>query len=101
MHDVRDMADPNPIPPATVLPSSHAGEVPSPRPVVKPIPRWVIALGFPAMVLVAVTATWLLLGFGVDGAKLDAIRTGGTLGVGLGGAVALWLATRKQRSTEL
>ncbi|WP_372672794.1 hypothetical protein [Amycolatopsis kentuckyensis] len=37
----------------------------------------------------------------VDGDRLDAIRTGGTLGVGLGGVVALWLAVRRQRSTEL
>lgn len=43
------------------------------------------------MVLVAV---WLLLGFGVTGDRLDAIRTGGTLGVGLGGVVVLWLSVR-------
>ncbi len=53
------------------------------------------------MVAVAVAATWLLLGFGLDRDKLDAVRTGGTLGVGLGGVVALWLAVRRQRSTEL
>ncbi|ONI81313.1 hypothetical protein ALI144C_22625 [Actinosynnema sp. ALI-1.44] len=53
------------------------------------------------MVLVAVAAVWLLLGFGLDRDRLDAIRTGGTLGVGLGGVVVLWLAVRRQRSTEL
>lgn len=71
------------------------------RPVLRPIPPWVIAAGIPVMVLVAVAAVWLLLRSGVDSGKLDAIRTGGTLGVGLGGVVVLWLAVRRQRSTEL
>jgi uncharacterized protein YjbI with pentapeptide repeats len=71
------------------------------RPVLRPIPRWVIAVGVPVMVLVAVATVWLLLGFGISGDRLDAIRTGGTLGVGLGGVVVLWLAVRRQRSTEL
>ncbi len=53
------------------------------------------------MVLVAVGAVWVLLGLGVSGGQLDAIRTGSTLGVGLGGIVLLWLAVRRQRSTEL
>lgn len=53
------------------------------------------------MIVVAVAAVWLLLGMRVHGDRLDAIRTGGTLGVGLGGVVALWLAVRRQRSTEL
>ena len=53
------------------------------------------------MVLVAAGAIWLLLGTHANSDKLDAIRTGGTLGVGLGGIVALWLAIRRQRSTEL
>ncbi|WP_147460210.1 hypothetical protein [Actinokineospora cianjurensis] len=51
------------------------------------------------MLLVAVGAVWLLLGLRVDGAKLDVIRTGDALDVGLGGFLALWLAVRKQRST--
>ncbi|WP_177231654.1 pentapeptide repeat-containing protein [Amycolatopsis saalfeldensis] len=72
-----------------------------PRPILRPIPRWVISVGLPVMVLVAVAVTWLLLAFALGGDQLDAIRTGGTLGVGLGGAVALWLAVRKQRSTKL
>ena len=33
--------------------------------------------------------------------KLDAIRTAGTLVVGAGGAGALWLAARRQRTTEI
>ncbi|WP_370932906.1 pentapeptide repeat-containing protein [Amycolatopsis sp. cg13] len=71
------------------------------RPALRPIPRWVIWAGLPAMVALAGVAVWVLLAFAPDSAQLDAIRTGGTLGVGLGGAVALWLAVRRQRSTEL
>ncbi|MFD4673111.1 pentapeptide repeat-containing protein [Lentzea sp. NPDC058450] len=33
-------------------------------------------------------------------AKLDAVRTALSFGIGAGGAVALWLAIRRQRSTE-
>lgn len=84
-----------------VIPPSTDSPTPTARPVLRPIPRWVIALGIPVMVLVAAIGVWLLLGFKVDSGKLDAIRTGSTLGVGLGGVVALWLAVRKQRSTEL
>ncbi|MBP2323337.1 uncharacterized protein YjbI with pentapeptide repeats [Kibdelosporangium banguiense] len=72
-----------------------------PRPALTPIPRWVIVVGIPLMMLVAAAAVWLLLKFGLDRDKLDAVRTGGTLGVGLGGVVVLWLAVRRQRSTEL
>ncbi len=60
-----------------------------------------IVVGIPLMVLVAIAAVWLMLAFGLQGDQLDAIRTGGTLGVGLGGVVVLWLAVRRQRSTEL
>lgn len=73
----------------------------STRPVLRPIPGWVIAVGIPVMLLVAVGAVWLMLGIGVDGTKLEVIRTGGTLGVGLGGVLVLWLGIRRQRSTEL
>jgi uncharacterized protein YjbI with pentapeptide repeats len=53
------------------------------------------------MLLVGMGAVSLLLSTDVDSAKLDAIRTGGTLGVGLGGVLVLWLGIRRQRSTEL
>jgi hypothetical protein len=72
-----------------------------PRPVLRPLPRWVVVVGIPVMVLVAAGAVWVLLGTGVGGEQLDAIRTGSALGVGLGGVVVLWLAARRQRSTEL
>lgn len=48
-------------------------------------------------------AVWLLLAFG-DGKhtdKLDAIKTAGTIVVGTGGAAALWLTARRQRSNEI
>ncbi|MGH3876098.1 MAG: hypothetical protein ACRDSK_03580 [Actinophytocola sp.] len=54
-----------------------------------PIPRRLIAVGVPLMVLVAVAAVWSLLGLGVAGAQLEAIRTGSTVVVGLGGLSAL------------
>jgi uncharacterized protein YjbI with pentapeptide repeats len=69
------------------------------RPTIRPIAHWVIWAGIPLMVIIAAAAIWSLLDVGRD--QLDAIRTGGTLGVGLGGAVLLWLAIRRQRSTEL
>jgi hypothetical protein len=76
-------------------------DAPTARPVLRPIPRWMVVAGVPAMVLVAGAAAWLLLGYGANRDQLDAIRTAGTLGVGFGGVVALWLAVRRQRSTEL
>lgn len=71
------------------------------RPTLRPVPRWVIAVGIPVMVLVAAGVVWLLLGIGAGRDQLDAIRTGSALAVGLGGIIVLWLATRRQRSTEL
>ncbi|MFD5248454.1 pentapeptide repeat-containing protein [Amycolatopsis sp. NPDC058340] len=87
------------------LPRAARPETPAPpgepRPATRPIPGWVIPAGIPVMLLVAVGAVWLMLGIGVDGTKLEVIRTGGTLGVGLGGVLVLWLGIRRQRSTEL
>ena len=67
------------------------------------------AIAWGAAVIVAVglaAALWLLLAYGDGDAdanrnKLDAIRTAGTIVVGSGGAVALLLAARRQRSTEI
>ncbi|MFI6031838.1 pentapeptide repeat-containing protein [Amycolatopsis magusensis] len=87
----------SPTPPAVHPPA----EAPETRPALKPIPGWVISVGVPVMVLIGVAAIWVLIDTGAGKDQLDAIRTGGTLGVGLGGVVALWLAVRKQRSTEL
>jgi uncharacterized protein YjbI with pentapeptide repeats len=60
-----------------------------------------IVIGGAVLAIIAAGAVWLLLAVGVGTDQLDAIRTGGTLVVGAGGAVALLLAARRQRSTEL
>jgi uncharacterized protein YjbI with pentapeptide repeats len=50
----------------------------------------------------AVLLIWAYGGGGeAERTKLDAIRTAGTIVVGAGGAGALWLAARKQRTTEI
>lgn len=59
-----------------------------------------------ALVVVGVgVATGLLLAYGrgtpSDASKLDAIKTAGTIVVGTGGAGALWLAARRQRTSEI
>ena len=64
------------------------------------------ALVWGAVVLVVLgagLAAGLLVAFG-DGqhtAQLDAIRTAGTIVLGTGGAAALWLTARRQRTSEL
>jgi hypothetical protein len=83
----------------TAQPNRPAGM--PPHPVVRPIPRWVIATAGPLLIVVAAAIVWLLLGLDVDAVSLTAIRTGGAVSVGLGGIAALWLAIRRQHSTEL
>ncbi|GHH44044.1 pentapeptide repeat-containing protein [Lentzea cavernae] len=50
-------------------------------------------------------AAWLLLAYGggtdADKARLEAIKTAGTIVVGTGGAAALWLAARRQQTSEI
>ncbi|MBB4905827.1 pentapeptide repeat-containing protein [Actinophytocola algeriensis] len=62
------------------------------------------ATGVVVVVGVAV-AVWLLLAFGGGDAQqrnqLEAIRTAGTIVIGTGGAVALLLAARRQRTAEI
>jgi hypothetical protein len=65
-----------------------------------------IWVGAAVVAVVAIASVWLLLGeFGSgdarDNARLDAVKTAGSIVVGTGGAVALLLAARRQRSTEL
>jgi hypothetical protein len=62
--------------------------------------------GAAVVAVVAIGSVWLLLanfgsGDNQDNARLDAIKTAGSIVVGTGGAVALLLAARRQRSTEL
>ncbi|MET8764352.1 pentapeptide repeat-containing protein [Lentzea sp. NPDC004782] len=63
-----------------------------------------ILFGAVVVLGLGVTAAGLLLktfGGGTPSERLDAIRTAGSIVVGTGGAVALLLAARRQRSTEL
>lgn len=57
------------------------------------------------VVLGVAVAVWLLVAFGHGDAQernqLEAIKTAGTVVVGTGGAAALLLAARRQRSTEI
>ncbi|TWE24232.1 pentapeptide repeat-containing protein [Prauserella muralis] len=69
--------------------------------------RWV-ALAVVLVAALTVVAVWSLLSFVRSGAdtaqvatELDALRTALSLTLGAGGAIALWLAARRQRSTEL
>lgn len=68
--------------------------------------RSVIVWAIAAIVVTAVaTAALWLAAASADTARaatqLEAIRTGLSIGVGAGGLFALWLATRRQRSTEV
>lgn len=57
------------------------------------------------VVLGAGTAVWLLLAYGQGGDQdrnqLEAIKTAGTIVLGAGGAAALLLAVRRQRTAEI
>lgn len=50
---------------------------------------------------VLVTVLLLFYGSGDHQTQLDAIKTAGTIVVGTGGAAALWLTARRQRTTEI
>jgi hypothetical protein len=77
-----------------------------PRSPEKPLTRRTIALGGLIIVGVAAAAVVVLLrlfgsGTPADQARLEVVKTAGTIVVGTGGAVALLLAARRQRYTEL
>lgn len=67
--------------------------------------RAIALIGVFLLVVAAVCATVFLWVFGDDRpitqARLEAVKVSGTVVVAAGGLVALWLAARKQRSTEL
>ncbi|HKO20824.1 MAG TPA: pentapeptide repeat-containing protein [Acidobacteriaceae bacterium] len=73
-----------------------------------PIPRWKILAGVSIVALITVAAVIVLWWAGTSGltgkdlvsARLDALKVGLSLGVGGGGLFALYLAWRRQRSTE-
>lgn len=72
-------------------------------PPIRPISIWVVVAGL----IAAAVCTWLTIEFLLDaivhadaaerpGLRIDAIRTGVTIGIGAGGAVTLLLAARRQ-----
>lgn len=70
------------------------------------MPRWSIWAGAVALLVAVGVSMWLLfLLFGAatdqDKIRLDIVKLAGSVGVGTGGAVALLLAARRQRSTEV
>lgn len=76
------------------------------RPTYRVLSTRTIVLAAVALALVgAGLAVWLILayggGSGADRARLDALRTAGTIVIGTGGAAALWLAARRQRTGEI
>jgi hypothetical protein len=76
--------------------------------VLAPIPRWKIVTTVAVVVLLTATVVVVLWWAGTRGltgkdlvaARLDALRVGLSVGVGGGGVFALFLAWRRQRSTE-
>ncbi|RJQ74670.1 pentapeptide repeat-containing protein [Pseudonocardiaceae bacterium YIM PH 21723] len=64
-------------------------------------PRFITLAGLTLVVAAVAIATVLAWVVGRDTARLEAIKTGSTIAVGLGGLAALWLAARKQRTAEL
>lgn len=59
------------------------------------------AVGLVGVAAVAVVLLWTILGGGEASTELNVIQTAGSIVVGTGGAAALLLTARKQRSTEL
>lgn len=75
----------------------------SERPYPVPSSRAII-IGGAVLVVLGVGLAILLMvtpGDGKHADQLDAIKTAGTIVVGTGGAAALWLAARRQRTTEI
>ena len=70
------------------------------------MPGWSIWVGALVLLVVAAASMWLLLSlFGTaneqDKIRLEIVKLAGSIVVGTGGAAALLLAARRQRSTEL
>ncbi|GAA3670204.1 pentapeptide repeat-containing protein [Lentzea roselyniae] len=88
-----------------------ASPVPQPtsREPLQPMPRKVIALvatGIALVTIVLVVVLWWWGTAGLSGkelvtARLDALRTGLSIGIGGGGVFALYLAWRRQHATEV
>lgn len=91
------------------MPLTTADAAESSRPPQLPILKWWwVAIASALGAVATVLFMWWLLGNvatqpdpRVATARLDAIRTALSLALGAGGGLALWLAARRQRSTEL
>jgi hypothetical protein len=68
----------------------------------KPMRRWMIVVAVGLVVITtAVVMVWLLFEAGADpGRRLEAIKTGFTVGLGGGGSIVLFLAIRRQWHQE-
>ncbi|MFV2098388.1 pentapeptide repeat-containing protein [Micromonospora sp. LOL_014] len=87
---------------------SSAAPVPPQRPL-RPLPGWLLGIGFLAVVAITWAAVWGLqatvpagVGTPLERAQLrvETIRTGLSVGAGAGAAAALLLALRRQQVTE-
>lgn len=67
--------------------------------------RSIVCFAVGVVVVGAGLAAWLLWAYGggsdADKARMEAIKTAGTIVIGTGGAAALWLAARRQQATEV
>ncbi|MGJ7905639.1 pentapeptide repeat-containing protein [Actinopolyspora sp. H202] len=83
-----------------------SGETDTRAPRTPVMPGWTIWVGALVLLLVAGLSMWLLLesfggGTDRDKARLEAVKVAGSIVLGTGGGVALLLAARRQRATEL
>lgn len=87
-------------PDSNAVPAPH---VPDARPYPVLSNRAIIYAAAVLVLIGAGLAVTLLLAFGSGqgAAQLDAIKTAGTIVIGTGGAAALWLAARRQRTSEI
>lgn len=89
--------------------ASGSSSAPPSKPVVTPLSgRAVLAAAVGTVLVVAAAVTGLWLGLATDGAdpgrvtaRLEVLRIGLSLGLGGGGLFALYMAWRRQRSTEV
>lgn len=72
------------------------------QPLLRPMRRWLVVVGVVVVVCATVAVmVWLLREAGSDpGRRMDAIKTGFTVGLGGGGSIALFLAFRRQWHQE-
>ncbi|WP_410646802.1 hypothetical protein [Amycolatopsis sp. cmx-4-54] len=97
--DLRPTAAPSPRPNLTTASSVRR------LPELTRATMWITALVIAVLTAAAVVALWWpatagLIGADLVKARLDALKVGLSIGIGSGGVVALYLAWRRQHSTE-